>query len=413
VTGSRVVVTGLGPVTPIGVGKEAFWAAAIAGRSGVGAITAFDASDLRATVAAEVRDYVPSAFFSSAELRGMGRFAQFAVLGARLALADADWSTPVGSPYRRGVILGSGLGGMLFQEQQIAAYLRRGSGALSPGGVPQIMPNGAGGHIALRYGCKGPNLTVATACSSGNNAIGLAYEAIKAGRVDVVVTGGTETLLTPITFAAFAALRVLATSPVPEGACRPFDRSRDGFVMGEAAGILVLESAEHALRRGARIYCEVAGYGATTDAHHMVIPAPEGEDAAQAIRLALQDAGERPERVEYVSAHGTATVAGDIAETRALKQVFGAHAARLPVSALKSMVGHALGASAAVEAIATALTVSTGWVHPTINYQTPDPACDLDYVPNQARRQDVGVAVSNAFAFGGNNAVLVFRRWAA
>lgn len=409
---TTVVVTGLGPVTAIGIGREAFWSAALAGKSGAAPISGFDASNYTSRVAAEIADFHPERFLEPKELRNTDRFTQFAVAGTQLALADAGLTPAALAPYRTAVVLGCGVGGVLMQEQALAALYEKGPQRVRPTSVIQVNVSSAAGEVALAFGLKGPNLTVATACSSANNAIGIACDLIRSGRADVAVTGGTEAAISPLTFAGFACMRALSTrNDDPRAASRPFDKGRDGFVMGEGAGILILESLEHALARGATPYAEVAGYATVAEGYHMVIPNPDGADAAEAIRLALAAAGAVPEEVDYVSAHGTSTHANDCMETRALKLAFGARAYQIPVSSLKSMLGHTLGAAAGIEAIACVLSMQTGWLHPTINYCDPDPECDLDYVPNQARQHPVRVAISNAFGFGGNDSVLVLRRW--
>ncbi|HWH70281.1 MAG TPA: beta-ketoacyl-ACP synthase II, partial [Candidatus Sulfotelmatobacter sp.] len=376
---TTVVITGLGPVTPIGIGREAFWSAALAGVSGVAPVSGFDASAYTSRVAAEITDFHPESFLGPKELRNTDRFTQFAVAGTQLALADAGLAPGDLAPYRTAVVLGCGVGGVLIQEQALAALYEKGPQRVRPTSVVQVNVSSAAGEIALAYGFKGPNLTVSTACSSANNAIGLAADLIRSGRADVAITGGTEAAIAPLTFAGFACMRALSTrNDDPRGASRPFDKGRDGFVMGEGAGILILESLEHARARGATPYAEVAGYATVAEGYHMVIPNPDGTEAAAAIRLALEAAGVAPEEVDYVSAHGTSTHANDCMETRALKMAFGQRAYQIPVNSLKSMTGHTLGAASGIEAIACALSIKTGWLHPTINYQDPDPECDLD-----------------------------------
>ena len=408
----RVVVTGMGVVSPVGIGLDAFWSALVEGRSGIGPITRFDASGLECRIAGEVREFQPEQFMDRKEARRTDRFAQFALAASLMALRDAglDESRPLGS--RAGVVIGSGIGGMDTWEAGHRTLLERGPGRVSPFTVPMMIPNMAAGLVSIRFGAEGPNRCTVSACASGADAIGDAFRIIQRGDADLMLAGGTEAAITPFAIAAFAAAKSLSTrNDDPPRASRPFDRDRDGFVMGEGAGILVLEALEHARARGARVYAEIVGYGATADAFHITQPAPEGRGAARAMRAALDDAGLPPEAVDYVNAHGTSTVYNDWYETVAIKQVFGEHAYRLAVSSTKSMTGHLLGAAGGVEAIVCVLAIQRGVIPPTINLDNPDPRCDLDYVPNRARAQRVDVAVSNSFGFGGHNAVLVFKRY--
>lgn len=408
----RVVVTGMGVVSPIGIGLDAFWSGLVEGRSGIGPITRFDASGLDCRIAGEVHDFEPERYMDRKEARRADRFAQFALAASLMAVQDAglEGNLPLGS--RAGVVIGSGIGGMDTWEASHRTLLEKGPGRVSPFTVPMMIPNMAAGLVSIRFGAEGPNRCTVSACASGADAIGDAFRIIQRGDADLALAGGTEAAITPFSIAAFAAAKSLSTrNDDPPRASRPFDRDRDGFVMGEGAGILVLEALEHARARGARIYAEIVGYGATADAFHITQPAPEGRGAAKAMQAALDDAGLAPEAVDYINAHGTSTEYNDWYETVAIKQVFGEHARRLAISSTKSMTGHLLGAAGGVEAIACVLAIDRGVIPPTINLETPDPRCDLDYVPNQARRQKVDVAVSNSFGFGGHNAVLVFKRY--
>ncbi len=408
----RVVVTGMGVVSPIGIGLDAFWSALVEGRPGVGPITRFDASGLDCRIAAEVHDFEPERYMDRKEARRTDRFAQFALAASAMALQDAglEGEAPLGQ--RAGAVIGSGIGGMETWENSHRTLLERGAGRVSPFTVPMMIPNMAAGLVSIRFGLEGPNRCTVSACASGADAIGDAFRMIQRGDADLMVAGGAEAAITPFSIAAFAAAKSLSTrNEDPPRASRPFDRDRDGFVMGEGAGILVLEALEHARARGARIHAEITGYGATGDAFHITQPAPEGRGAARAMQAALEDAGIGPEAVGYINAHGTSTEYNDWYETVAIKQVFGEHAWRIPISSTKSMTGHLLGAAGGVEAIACVLAIERGVIPPTINLEHPDPRCDLDYVPNAARPARIDVAVSNSFGFGGHNAVLVFRRY--
>lgn len=408
----RVVITGMGAITPLGTGLSAFWEGLIAGRSGVSRITRFDPSQFSTQIAGEVRDFDPTAYIDRKDARRMDRFTQFAVAGARMAVEDAGLDDDAVDWERVGVLIGSGIGGIQTLEEQCRILWEKGPERVSPFFVPMMIPDMASGQVSIALGAKGHNACTVTACASGTNAIGDAFRVIQRGAADIMITGGTEAAVSPLSIAGFCSAKALSRrNDAPEAASRPFDKDRDGFVMGEGAGILVLEALDHALKRGARIYAEVVGYGCTGDAYHITAPAPEGEGARRAMEAALQDAGIPPEAVGYINAHGTSTEYNDKYETLAIKRVFGEAAYSIPISSTKSMTGHLLGAAGGVEAIAVALTLANGVIPPTINYETPDPECDLDYVPNKARVQQVDVALSNSFGFGGHNAVLVFRRY--
>lgn len=403
----RVVVAGVGPVSPVGIGREDVWNGLIAGRSGIGPIEGIDASDLPVKLAGEVRDFDPAAFMDRKQVRRTDRFVHFAVAAARLAVEDAG--EPAADPARTAVVFSTGIGGLITLTEQHRILLERGPERVSPFFVPGIMPNAAAGQIAMELGYTGPNTCVTTACAAGAHAVGEGFRLIQHGIADVCIAGGTEAVITPLALAGFAQAQALSPNPDPDTASRPFDANRDGFVLSEGACALVLEDAERAAARGARVYAEVAGYGASADAHHVTQPEPSGTGAIHAIEAALADAEETSDAVDYVNAHGTSTPLNDVAETRALRKVFGEHADRVMVSSTKSMTGHLLGAAGALEAAVAALAIWSGRVPPTIHYETPDPECDLDYVPNESRKADVRLALSNAFGFGGHNAVLAFR----
>ena len=407
-----MVVTGLGLVTPLGIGIEANWESLVAGRSGIGPITRFDASALPARIAGEVRDFEPERFIERKDLKKMDIFIQYAVGAAELAVEDAGLPLPLAAPGRTGVIVGVGMGGISSVEEMYLGLAAQSVRRVSPFLIPRIIPNMASGQIAIRYGARGPNYATTSACASGAHALGEALVLIRDGRQDVMLAGGAEAPICLLGVGGFSAMRALATNfnDEPARASRPFDARRDGFVIAEGAGVLVLEELEHARRRGARVYAELAGYGATCDAYHMTQPAPEGAGAAECMRSALDDAGIEPGAIGYINAHGTGTPFNDEAETLAVKRVFGEHAARLPISSTKSMTGHLLGAAGTIEAAYTVLTLARGVLPPTINLEEPDRVCDLDYVPRTARPAQVEVALSNSFGFGGTNAVLVFRR---
>jgi 3-oxoacyl-[acyl-carrier-protein] synthase II len=404
----KVVVTGIGPVTPVGIGRQAFWDAMVSGRSGIGEITLFDASEFPVKIAGEVRDFDPTTWMDRKAVRRTDRVVHLAVAAAKLAWEDAG-SPPV-DPQRAAVVVSTGVGGLKYMEDQVRILASRGPDRVSAFTVPAMMPNAATGTIAMELGFTGPNACITTACAAGAHGVGEAYRYIKHGMSDLAIAGGTEAGVTPLAIAAFAQMQALSRNPDPERASRPFDASRDGFVLAEAGCVVVLEEEERARERGATIYAEVAGYGTSADAFHITQPEPQGAGAVIAMQMALSDAGEDSEAVDYVNAHGTSTQLNDAAETRAIKKALGDHAHRTAISSTKSMTGHMVGAAGAAEAAVAALAVHEGLIPPTTNYETPDPECDLDYVPNEARRTDVRLALSNAFGFGGQNAVIALRR---
>ncbi|HBO69764.1 MAG TPA: beta-ketoacyl-[acyl-carrier-protein] synthase II [Deltaproteobacteria bacterium] len=408
----RVVVTGLGMVTPLGVGTGPTWEAILAGKSGVGPITRFDASQFPTTIAAEIKGFVPEDFVDRKEIKRMDRFIHLAMASAHLAMEDAGLSIDGELAPRAGVFMGSGLGGLSTLERYHQAYLEEGVRKISPFFIPMLISNLAPGHIAIRYGAKGPNITTTTACAASSHAVGEALMTIRRGVCDVVIAGGSEATITPMGLGGFCAMKALSSrNGEPEKASRPFDKDRDGFVMGEGAAILILEELEFARKRGAKIYAELSGYGASGDAHHVTAPPPGGEGAVRCMRAALEDARVRAEEVEYINAHGTSTPYNDQFETMAIKTVFGERARNLMVSSTKSMTGHLLGAAGAIEGAFCVLALRDGVIPPTINYTTPDPECDLDYVPNAARRKEIRYALSNSFGFGGTNSCLLFGRF--
>lgn len=410
---NRVVITGVGVISPVGNNKEAFWHSLVNGISGIGPITHFDTTGYATRIAGEVKDFDPTAYIDKKEARRMDRYSQFAVAAAKMAVEDAKLDMKSVDGLRVGVILGSGIGGVATMEEQKQVLLEKGPGRVSALFVPMMIGNMAAGHISIALGASGINETIVTACASGTNAIGDAFKVIQRGDADVIFSGGTEAPITPLSVAGFCAMKAMSTrNEEPEKASRPFDRDRDGFVIGEGAGILVLESLQHAQKRGARIYAEIVGYGATADAYHITAPAPEGEGAARSMAKALEDGGLKPEDVSYINAHGTSTDLNDKGETEAIHRVFGPAAAKVAISSTKSATGHLLGAAGAVEAIACILAITDGVIPPTINYDTPDPECDLDYVPNQARKAEVKVAMSNSLGFGGHNATIVLKKFA-
>jgi len=408
----RVVVTGLGLVSPVGIGVEESWSALVAGKSGIGPITLFDASTFPTRIAGEVKGFEPDRFMDRKEARRNDRFIQFGLAAADMAWKDSGLDMAKEDPERVGAIVGSGLGGLATIEDWHKTYLEKGVKKIGPFFVPSLIVNLAPGQITLRYGMKGPSFSTVSACATGNHAIGDAMLYIERGMADVIMAGGAEATITPLGIGGFCAARALSErNDAPEKASRPFDKGRDGFVAGEGAGLLVLEEYEHARARGARIYAELAGYGCSSDAYHVTAPAPEGEGGQRAMRMALRDAGLNPEQVGYINAHGTSTPQGDVAECQGIGKVFGDHARKgLMVSSTKSMVGHLLGAAGGAESVVTVLSIARGVVHPTVNVDEQDPECPLDVVPNQAREVKVEVAMTNSFGFGGTNAVLIFKR---
>lgn len=404
----RVVITGMGAVTPFGEGVDVLWRALVTGESGVSRVRRTDLSDMSCQIGAEVRDFDPSRHMDRKDARRMDRFAQFAVASALMAVKDSGLDLEATDPARRGVIFGSGFGGMETFSEEFITMQEKGPNRVSPFLVPMMIANMAAAHISIATSSKGPNETVVTACATSTSAAGEAFRCLQRGEADVVITGGSEACLARIAYAGFCNMKALSTrNDEPHRASRPFDAGRDGFVMGEGAGVLIFEGLDHARARGARIYAEVIGFGSSADAYHMTQPPADGEGAARAMRAAVADAGLAPEDVDYINAHATSTPQGDAGETQAIKAVFGGHAGKLAISSTKSMTGHLLGASGAVELIACVQAIRDGVIPPTINLETPDPACDLDYVPNKARRQAVAVALSNSFGFGGQNATII------
>ncbi|MEW6724634.1 MAG: beta-ketoacyl-ACP synthase II [Bacillota bacterium] len=408
----RVVVTGLGLVTPVGQTVDTFWDNLLAGNSPIDTITRFDASAFSTRIAAEVRDFDPSDIIDRKDARRMDRFTQFAVVAAVRAIQDSGIDLAQEDPETIGVWIGSGIGGMETMEAQAVILREKGPDRVSPFFVPMLIANMAAGQTSITLGAKGPCGGPVSACATGTDAIGHAFRLVQRGEATIVVSGGTEASITPLGLAGFCSAKAMSTrNDEPKRASRPFDLDRDGFVMGEGSGVLILEELEHARTRGARIYAELVGYGATADAYHVVQPAPGGEGGARAMALAIRDAGVTPDEVGYINAHGTSTPFNDKFETMAIKQVFGDHAYRLAVSSTKSVTGHLMGAAGAIEGIAAALALHRGQLPPTINYENPDPECDLDYVPNQARSARVKVALSNSLGFGGHNATIALRAW--
>jgi len=407
----RVVVTGVGIVSPLGTGLEKNWQALMEGRSGVGQITRFDASSLPTQIAAEVKDFVPEDFIEKKEVKKMDTFIQYSLAAADMAMQDSGLQITEENAERVGVLVGAGLGGLPAIEKYHEIYQESGYKKISPFFIPMLIINLAPGQISIKYGAKGPNLSSVSACATGTHSIGDAYHMIKRGDVDAMIAGGTESTITPLGVSGFCVMKALSTrNDDPQAASRPFEKNRDGFVMAEGAGIVILEEYESAKKRGAKIYGEVCGYGLTSDAYHLTAPAPGGEGAARCMKMALRNGGINPEEVDYINAHGTSTPFNDLFETLAIKSSLGDHAKKVMVSSTKSMTGHALGAAGAMEAIYCLLAMQRGAVPPTINYNEADPECDLDYVPNTARQAEVKVALSNSLGFGGTNATLAFRK---
>lgn len=411
---NRVVITGMGAITPLGIGLEAYWQGLMQGKTGINIVTRFDISQYPAQTAGEVNDFDPSLYMDRKDAKRMDRSTQFAVATSKMALEDSGLDIAEISPYRAGVILGSGIGGIGTMEDTAQTLFEKGPGRVSPFFIPMMIGNMVSGQVAISNGFKGPNMTVVTACASGKHAIGEAFKTIQRGAADVIITGGAEAPITQLAFAGFCSMKAVSTNNEnPQKASRPFDALRDGFVMGEGSGILILESLEHALKRGARIYAEVLGYGSTADAYHMTAVAPGGEGAAKSMQIAIEDAGLKPEDIDYINAHGTSTELNDKNETLAIRNVFGDHAYKLAVSSTKSMTGHLLGAAGGIETIAITMAVGNDVVPPTINYENPDPDCDLDYVPNQARKRTVRYALSNSLGFGGHNGTILIGKYQA
>jgi len=409
---NRVVITGLGPVTPVGNGKNNFWQSLIQGKCGIGRISYFDTEKYPTKIAAEVKDFDYTNYISIKEANRMDKSTQFSIVAAMLALEDSKLKITEKDSYSAGVIIGSGIGGIGTLEKQHKILLEKGPGRVSPFFVPMMISNISAGEIAIKIGAKGPNGVITTACASSTHATGMAFKLLQQGNAQIIISGGTESAITPMALAGFCKMRALSTqNDHPKKASKPFDKERDGFIMGEGAGILVLETLQHAKERNANIYAEILGFGMTADAYHITAPAPEGEAAAKAIEIALKDAKIEPSQIDYVNAHGTSTPLNDKLETLAIKKVFGGHAYDLKISSNKSMTGHLLGASGGIEAIATALTIKNNIIPPTINYNSPDPECDLDYVPNKSEKKIVNYAISNSFGFGGHNGVIVLGKY--
>lgn len=406
----RVVVTGLGMVTPLGTGVEKNWEALRSSRSGIKTIEKFDPSPFKSRIAGEVRDFRSEDFMDKQQVRRFDIFVHYAVASARMAMEDSGLKVNSGNAHRVGSITGSGLGGLTMLEHYHQILLEKGPDRVSPFFIPGMIANMAPGQIAIEFGAKGPNTSIETACAASSHAVGESFRLIREGKADAMITGGAEAVVTPLTMAGFCAMRALSTrNDAPEKASRPFDTDRDGFVVAEGAGILILEEMNQALERGASIYAEVAGYGMSSDAYHITAPDPEGIGAVLCMKAAIEDAGLSPQAMDYINAHGTSTKLNDASEVKAIKAVFGEHTGKLAISSTKSMTGHLLGGAGGVEAVYTALTIKHGIMPPTINYETPDPDCDLDFIPNRAREGRVGVAMSNSFGFGGTNASLIFK----
>lgn len=409
----RVVVTGMGVVTSLGKDLDTFWSNLLEGKSGVSLVETFDVSDYPTKIAASVKDFNPEDYIERKEARKMDRFVQFAAAAAKNAIEDSALNiAEQADPERVGVMIGSGIGGLGTFEDQHSALLEKGPKRVSPFFIPMMIANMASGHVSILHGAKGPNTTTVTACATGTHSIGESYRLIQRGDADVMICGGAEATIRPTGMAGFCSMRAMSTrNDEPEKASRPFDTERDGFVMGEGAGVLILESLEHAQKRGAQIYGEVIGYGLSADAHHMTEPDPNGPE--RCMNMAIRDAGIKPEQIDYINAHGTSTPVGDRSETTAIKRALGDHAYKVAISSTKSMTGHLLGAAGGVEGIICGLTLKHGVIAPTINLEHPDPECDLDYVPNEARRADVQVAMSNSFGFGGHNATIILKKYEA
>ena len=407
----RVVITGMGVIAANGEGKDVFWQALKNGQNAIGKITHFDASAFSSQIAAEVKNFDPSKYVDKKEARRLPPFILFAIAASQMAVDDAKLDVAT-NPNRTGVLIGSGIGGIGFLEEQARNLFEKGPSKMSPFTVPYMICDMAAGMVSMRFGAKGPNSCIVTACATGTHSIGDASKIIQRGDADVMLAGGTEAAITPLGIGSFCAAKALSPrNDDPEHASRPFDKNRNGFVMGEGSGVVVLESLEHAKARGAHIYAEVIGYGMSGDANHITAPAPEGEGAQRAIKAALSDAEIKPEDIDYINAHGTSTVLNDKYETIAIKAVFRDHAKKVAISSTKSMIGHLLGATGAVELIASVMAMNNNIVPPTINYETPDPECDLDYTPNKAKEREINIAMSNSFGFGGHNAILIVKKF--
>ena len=408
----RVVVTGMGLVTPTGIGVETSWKNICEGKSGIGRLTRFNSDGFETKIAGEVKGFSPQQYIEKKEIKKMDLFIQYALAATKEALDDAGLVVTPENSEHIGVIVGTGLGGLPTIEKYHQVLLERGPGRITPFFIPMLIANLASGQIAIHFGAKGPNTCVVTACATGAHCIGDAFRAIVYGDADAIIAGGTEANITPLTVGGFNAMKALSTrNETPEKACRPFEKNRDGFVVAEGSGVLILEELEFALKRKAKIYAEIVGYGYTSDAYHITAPSPDGDGAIRCMQMAIRDAGLKPGDIEYINAHGTSTPLNDLTETLAIKKVFGDHAKKIPISATKSMTGHLLGAAGSTEAILTVLSIRERIIPPTINYEEPDPECDLDYVPNVARQQSFSIAMSNAFGFGGTNAALILRKF--
>jgi len=408
----RVVITGLGMITPLGIGVKESWEGLIAGRSGIKRITQFDSSNFPTKIAGEIQDFNPEDYIEYKEIKKMDRFIHFAIAATKMAMDDSGLQITASNAEKVGVIVGSGIGGLHAIEHYHSVLLEKGPRRITPFFIPMLVINLASGQISIRFGAKGPNSAVATACATGSHSIGDAYKIIQRGDADTMIAGGTEAVITPLGIGGFNAMKALSTrNDEPEKASRPFDIDRDGFVMGEGAGIVILESLEGALDRGAKIYAELAGYGMSADAYHITSPVPDGKGAARCMKVTLKDGGADPSEIDYINAHGTSTKYGDEIESKAIKTVFGEHAYKVAISSTKSMTGHLLGASGGVEAVIVVLSIYNGIIPPTINLDKPDPECDLDYVPYKSRKMAVNYALTNSFGFGGTNACLLFKKF--